>query len=141
MVVLGDVVDVAEGDLRLAQAVVDGVERQLVSGEWNRALAVLDPREALFLRCRDHLPIADQAGGRVVVDRVDAERVHAGALDHFSGWAAPAAGTPPAVTLQLSCQAGPGPPGTPCARVRGRASGGCRARRRHPPARRAHAVR
>ncbi len=73
---VGDVVNLDEADTGLAQAVVDRVVRQLVGGEGDRSLAVLDAGEALLLGRRHHPSVHDQARRGVVVDRVDAERVH-----------------------------------------------------------------
>jgi hypothetical protein len=47
------------------------VVRQLVRGERDRPLAVLDLREALFLGGRDDGAVAHEARRRVVVRRVD----------------------------------------------------------------------
>jgi hypothetical protein len=73
---IGNVVDVGELDAARAEAVVDGVEGQLPGGEGQGPLAVLDAREALFLRCREHAAVLHQAGRRIVERRVDAERDH-----------------------------------------------------------------
>src|SRR5690606_17427601 len=77
---VGDVVYLGQVDPGLAQAVVDGVEGQFPGGERDRTLAVLDPGEALLLRGGNHPAVRDQAGSRVVVDGVDAERVHRASL-------------------------------------------------------------
>jgi hypothetical protein len=74
---IGDVVDLCQGYPRLPEAVVDGVEGQLPRGERDRALAVLDLREALLLSRGDDPPVPDETGGGVVKSGVDAQRVHA----------------------------------------------------------------
>src|SRR5687768_1701413 len=72
-----DVVDIGELDARGLEAVVDGVIGKLPGGEGQRALAVLDAREALLLGGRAHCAVDHQARRRVVVCRIDAERDHA----------------------------------------------------------------
>ena len=73
---VGDVIDVDETDPGFPQAVVDRVERQLVRGEGDRPLGVLDAREAFLLHRRNDPAIVDQTGRGVVIDRVDAKDVH-----------------------------------------------------------------
>jgi hypothetical protein len=73
---VGDVIDVDEADPGFPQAVVDRVERQLVRGEGDGPLGVLDTREAFLLRCCDDPAILHQTGRGVVIDRVEAKDVH-----------------------------------------------------------------
>ena len=68
-------VDVGEGDARLAQAIVDRVERQLPSRERHGALGMLDVREALVLGRGDDEAVDHHGRGRVVIGGVDAQRV------------------------------------------------------------------
>ena len=69
LVVEDDVVDVAELDAGLGQAVVDRVR--------GKARIVLLAGEALLLRRGDDAPVLDQRGGAVVVEGRDAEDAHA----------------------------------------------------------------
>src|SRR5690606_25871972 len=68
LVVERDEVELRGVDARLAQAIRDGVGRE--------GRVVLLPREALFLRRREELTVADEAGGAVVVEGADPEDVH-----------------------------------------------------------------
>src|SRR5690606_16101925 len=72
---IGDVLDVGQPDARRAEAVIDGVIRKLPRRERQRPLAVLHVGEALLLGRRDHFAVAHQAGGAIVEDGIDAERV------------------------------------------------------------------
>jgi hypothetical protein len=74
------VVDRVDVDAGLAQAIVDRVERQLPRRERDGPLAVLDLREALLFGRRDDLAVDDEARGRIVERRVDAERPHGASL-------------------------------------------------------------
>ena len=61
----GHVLDLRQSDPGLGEAVADGLAR--------KARPVLDAAEALLLGRRDDLAIADEAGGGIAVERVDAE--------------------------------------------------------------------
>src|SRR5881396_1509800 len=64
----------------MAEAVFDGMERQLPCREGDRALAVLDMREAFFLGGRKHDAVVHEASGRIVVNGVDSKCVHSDPL-------------------------------------------------------------
>src|SRR5262249_42971693 len=80
LVVEADIVDVADADAALAQAVGDGMV-----GEPG---VVLLASEALLLRRGDDVAVAREAGRRVVVERRDAENRGHGALRTAAGSAA-----------------------------------------------------
>jgi len=73
-----DVVELVEPDAGFAQTVVDRVIGQLPGRERDRALAMLDLRKALLFGGSDDRTVADEARGRIMEGRVDAERVQAG---------------------------------------------------------------
>jgi hypothetical protein len=77
---VGDVRDVRESDLGLAQAVVDGVIGELMGREGGGALAMLDVGEALLFRRGDHVSIAHEARRRVMKGGADAQGIHRGSL-------------------------------------------------------------
>src|SRR5690242_6724882 len=70
-------IDIGQLGARFAEAEVDRVIRQLPDGEGQRPLAVLDAREALFLRGGDDDAVAHEARGGIVERGVDAQRDHA----------------------------------------------------------------
>ena len=66
----GDVVDLRERELGLAQAIGDGLR--------GKPGPVLDPAEALLLRRRNEHPVAHEGGGGVSVKGVEPEDDHSG---------------------------------------------------------------
>src|SRR2546423_4493307 len=72
-----DMVHVRQVHARLGKTEVDRVVGQLPGGERKRPLRVLDARKAFFFGGGDEAPVLYQAGGRVVVHRVDSEGDHA----------------------------------------------------------------
>ena len=73
---ISHMVDVYQIDSRLSQAVVDRMVGQLPGGERDGALGVLLVCEAFLLGGGDDRSITDQAGGRIMIDCVDPQRVH-----------------------------------------------------------------
>ncbi len=70
-------IDLGQRNLGLRQAIVDGVERQFPGTERHRPLAVLDMRETFVLGGSNHLAIAHQTRGGIVIGGINAKRVHA----------------------------------------------------------------
>lgn len=65
LVVEAHIVELLRIEFRLAQTVVDGVARE--------RRVVLLPGKTLFLSCCDDLTIDDECGGRIVIERRDAQ--------------------------------------------------------------------
>src|SRR3954453_5160629 len=91
---VSNMVDVGELDAGRCQAIVDGVERQLPHREGQRALAVLDSREALLLRGCDHTAVLDEARRWIMERGVEAEGDHAAPSNSTAAAATASGGTP-----------------------------------------------
>src|SRR4051812_20307065 len=73
---VSDAVHFGQANAGFTQAIVDGMERQLVGKEWHRPLAVFDACKAFLLRGGNGPPVSQQSGGAIVKGSIDSECVH-----------------------------------------------------------------
>src|SRR5690554_2207943 len=89
---IGNMIDVFEIAIRLAQYMIDCVIRQLPRGKRYGPLAMLDAREAFFFHSRHDAPIAYQRSRTIMKRGVDSQCEHSTSPSAWAGRGSPGRG-------------------------------------------------